>query len=57
MALAGSRWLVMKNSMQSPTLEMRGRRRGRVSVVSRGEMGGRWEMESKRKGGGLRWGC
>lgn len=58
MALAGSRWLVMKNSVQSVTRETRRRRRRRVVVGSRrkskgkgmGEMRGRWRGEVDKVG-------
>lgn len=48
LALAGSRWLVMKNSVQSLTLEMRRRRvavgsRRKSRGKGRGGMRGRWE--------------
>lgn len=57
MALAGSRWLVMKNSVQSLTRETRRRRRRRTVVVGRrrksegkgrGEMRGRWKTSEER---------
>lgn len=59
MAPAGSRWLVMKNSVQSLTRETGRRRRRRVVVGSgrkskgkgRGEMRGRWEMSEEGSGG------
>lgn len=60
MAPAGSRWLVMKNSVQSLTRETgRRMRRRRVVVGSgrkskgkgRGEMRGRWEMSEEGSGG------
>lgn len=57
MAPAGSRWLVMKNSVQSLTRETGRRRRvvvgsGRKSKgKGRGEMRGRWEMSEEGSGG------
>lgn len=55
MALAGSRWLVMKNSVQSLTRETRWRRtavvgsRRKSKGKGRGEMRGRWEMSEERR--------
>lgn len=62
MALAGSRWLVMKNSVQSLTRETRRRRRrvgsGRKSEgKGRGEMRGRWEMSEEGSGEEDKGGC
>lgn len=62
MALAGSRWLVMKNSVQSLTRETRRRRvvvgsRRKSERKGRGEMRGRWEtseVEGRIKVGVLR---
>lgn len=56
MALAGSRWLVMKNSVQSLTREARRRRRVAVGSrrkskeTGRGEMRERWEMSEEGRG-------
>lgn len=53
MALAGSRWLVMKNSVQSLTRETRRRvvvgSRRKSKRKGRGEMRGRWEMSEEER--------
>lgn len=61
LALAGSRWLVMKNSVQSLTRETRRRRvavgsRRKSKEKRRGEMRGRWEMSEEGDKGGGCWG-